>query len=856
MNEQVQIQSDILLKLNTNPELFTNSLNVALINISKNAIDALGVDRVTMWQLDRTRNVFTCLQCYETASNLHTSGDVLQIVKYPKFIGALNSQQTLAVSDVTKDARTSELKDDYWKIHHITASLIVPLRITGNIDGMTCFEVSNEKRTWKENEIAFACQLTDLVAKIMLNDEIKKKDHQLVSLHITSTDTIARYSLYKLLTGIVEKATQLLGGSYGMLYLFENGQREARCVVSYNTPKDYTGLILKHGEGAVGEATRTNQPIIIDDYRRWPNRVFAFEEDKPFISMICAPMIARNEIIGAIQVIHKDEDRRFSESDKKILSIVASQTAIAIEYNHMYNQTQRQHNFLQLLNRITTTAMSALTLTDLVEISLEQTLSALNQPIGALKISDISSVRGLSMDAGKVMSDGLHALDDKFTTTLYVADWREERGSFTSLAPIMQKFGIRGSLITPVVSLGRNIGCLCVSTTTPHPWSQEEIELISMVGKHLSLSTERIQLSRSATTQADLTSKLKNISATLNRLYSFDEAIKIIGQGVIDLTNNPYAAIYLGNPDGTVNCRWFNKLSSTHIKKVESAEGRELAHVLNSTTRPTLIPDLNSPGINPTLKDFFTAEGFKSIALYPIIYEEQVMGTIGTFYTESRTWPQNTQDLMMGFANQAASTLQNAYLYKQLEEGYVDMALALANAMDRRETMLTNYSKRLADWSEKTARALGCTEQEISDIRWAAMLHDIGKTAVPDEVLQKPGPLTREEWEIVQKHPLRGEAMIQPIARFNNVGSIIRSFRERYDGKGYPNQLRQDQIPLGARILAVADAYGSIIDQRPYKPPRPPEEAIIELQNSSGQQFDPIVVNAFLSANKGIDQQL
>jgi len=136
------------------------------------------------------------------------------------------------------------------------------------------------------------------------------------------------------------------------------------------------------------------------------------------------------------------------------------------------------------------------------------------------------------------------------------------------------------------------------------------------------------------------------------------------------------------------------------------------------------------------------------------------------------------------------------------------------------------------------------------------MLHDIRKTAVPDEVLQKPGPLTREEWEIVQKHPIKGEAMIQPISRFSNVGSIIRSFRERYDGKGYPNHLRQDQIPLGARILAVADAYGSIIDQRPYKPPRPHDEAIIELQNSSGQQFDPIVVNAFLSANKGLDQQM
>jgi HD-GYP domain-containing protein (c-di-GMP phosphodiesterase class II) len=210
----------------------------------------------------------------------------------------------------------------------------------------------------------------------------------------------------------------------------------------------------------------------------------------------------------------------------------------------------------------------------------------------------------------------------------------------------------------------------------------------------------------------------------------------------------------------------------------------------------------------------------------------------------------------MGFTNQAALTLQNAYLYKQLEQGYVDMALALANAMDRRETMLSNYSKHLADWAERTARVLGCSEQEITDIRWAAMLHDIGKTEIPDEVLQKPGPLTNEEWVVVQQHPLKGEELIQPLTRFSNVAPIIRSFRERYDGKGYPHKLSKDQIPLGARILAVADAYGSIIDQRPYKPSRPHEEAVIELQNAAGQQFDPVVVNAFLQANKYNGRQM
>lgn len=856
MKEQIQIQNDALLKLTSSPDLFKNSLNLSLLSISESAVDALGIDRVTIWQFDQTRNEFNCLQCYEQANKVYTSGETMRINKYPKFFAALQNERDISISDVNKDVRTSELKEDYWALHHITSSLIIPLRISGIVEGMTCFELVTEKRAWSISDIAFANQITDLIVQVILTSKIRTKDQTLSTLHTTSLDTVARFSLNKVLTSIVEKATQLLNASCGMLFLHENNYRESRCVVSYNTPKNYTGITLKSGEGAVGETTRTNQTLIIDDYRTWPNRVLAFEEDKPFIAVISAPMTVKDQTLGVIQVMHREADRRFTESDKQIITILANQAAIAVEYNRTIDTTQRLNTSLDLLNRITTTAVSALSTTDLVETSLEQILLALGQPVGALKISDATAVRGLSLDASKALSDGLHTVDDKFTTTIHVSDWREERGAFSALSAMMQRFGIRASMIVPVVILGKNIGFLCVSSTMPHQWTQEEINLATMVGKHLNLATERIQFSRSTTIQSSLIGKLKIASGMLNHLYSFDEALKTIGQSVMSLAETPHAAIYLRNSDGSIRCPWFNKLSSTHVQRVESYEERELAHLLVASSHPLVISDINASGVDPQIQDVFSAEGFRAICVYPIIYDEQVIGSIASFYTEPHTWSQNTQDILMGFTNQAALTLQNAYLYKQLEQGYVDMALALANAMDRRETMLSNYSKHLADWAERTARVLGCSEQEITDIRWAAMLHDIGKTEIPDEVLQKPGPLTNEEWVVVQQHPLKGEELIQPLTRFSNVAPIIRSFRERYDGKGYPHKLSKDQIPLGARILAVADAYGSIIDQRPYKPSRPHEEAVIELQNAAGQQFDPVVVNAFLQANKYNGRQM
>jgi hypothetical protein len=124
--------------------------------------------------------------------------------------------------------------------------------------------------------------------------------------------------------------------------------------------------------------------------------------------------------------------RRFTESDKQSLRFSQS-AAIAVEYNRTIDTTQRLNTSLDLLNRITTTAVSALSTTDLVETSLEQILLALGQPGGALKISDATAVRGLSLDASIALSDGLHIVDDKFTTTIHVSDWREERGGFLGI---------------------------------------------------------------------------------------------------------------------------------------------------------------------------------------------------------------------------------------------------------------------------------------------------------------------------------------------------------------------------------------------------------------------------------------
>jgi putative nucleotidyltransferase with HDIG domain len=195
----------------------------------------------------------------------------------------------------------------------------------------------------------------------------------------------------------------------------------------------------------------------------------------------------------------------------------------------------------------------------------------------------------------------------------------------------------------------------------------------------------------------------------------------------------------------------------------------------------------------------------------------------------------------------AGNALRRGMLMQGLQQAQLETVLALANAVNARDEYTGDHSKRLAPLAEATARRLGCSDDELEDIRWGAMLHDIGKIAVPDPILLKPGPLTEAEWAIVRRHPEQGEAIVRTVDALRRTATLIRHHQERFDGKGYPDALDGDRIPLGARILAVVDAYSAIRDRRPYKNPRTHNEAVAELRRCKGTQFDPRVVDTFLS---------
>jgi diguanylate cyclase (GGDEF)-like protein len=175
-----------------------------------------------------------------------------------------------------------------------------------------------------------------------------------------------------------------------------------------------------------------------------------------------------------------------------------------------------------------------------------------------------------------------------------------------------------------------------------------------------------------------------------------------------------------------------------------------------------------------------------------------------------------------------------------------DAIEALAVTLTERDRYTGEHSEAVIEMSAGVARNMGLRATEVQWIRSAALLHDIGKVAIPDEILHKPGPLTDDEWGLMKQHPVIGERILRVLPGMGPVARIVRHEHERWDGKGYPDGLAGEEIPIGSRIIIAADTYHAITSDRPYRAARSHREAIEELTKCSGTQFDPAVTGALI----------
>ncbi len=239
----------------------------------------------------------------------------------------------------------------------------------------------------------------------------------------------------------------------------------------------------------------------------------------------------------------------------------------------------------------------------------------------------------------------------------------------------------------------------------------------------------------------------------------------------------------------------------------------------------------------------------------PLISNEGIIGavTVGSRDGDFRFTSDDVR-LLSTIANHATIAVGNIELFSSLQDAYIATVRALAAAVDAKDPYTRGHSDRVAMYAMAIAEKLDLSAEQRTALEMAAYLHDIGKIGIREEILLKPGKLTDPEMAQMRHHPLIGANILKPVAFPWAIAPVVRHHHEHWDGRGYPAGLRGEEIPLLARVLAVADSYEAMTSDRPYRRARSPEEGIAELKRCSGTQFDPRIVDAFVSVLKSIER--
>ncbi|UYN88940.1 MAG: GAF domain-containing protein [Anaerolineales bacterium] len=248
------------------------------------------------------------------------------------------------------------------------------------------------------------------------------------------------------------------------------------------------------------------------------------------------------------------------------------------------------------------------------------------------------------------------------------------------------------------------------------------------------------------------------------------------------------------------------------------------------------------------------AEGFLSYYAAPLIAKGRVIGVLETFHRSVEPRDAEWKDFLLTLAGQAAIAIDNAALFNDLQtsneslrEAYERTIEGWAHALALRDMETIEHSRRVTEMTVRLAQALGVAEEQLEHVRRGALLHDIGKMAVPDHILGKAGPLDDEEWEIMRRHPVYARDMLTAINFLYPALPIPLYHHEKWDGSGYPEGLQGRHIPLEARIFAIIDVWDALTSNRPYRDAWPEEKVVQHLREQAGKHFDPAILDAFFT---------
>lgn len=332
-------------------------------------------------------------------------------------------------------------------------------------------------------------------------------------------------------------------------------------------------------------------------------------------------------------------------------------------------------------------------------------------------------------------------------------------------------------------------------------------------------------------------------------ILDMDKLYRLILEAAVKESDSDRGSLMILEKDGYLHIKSSIGISGKVISGTRRRLGKGIAGRVAKTSRPIIINE--GQRMPQAIKRSMLGLRLVSAVSIPIISRGRVIGVLNLGkYPKKPLFDEGDVGLLLILAYEAGAAISNCRLVEELQDFYLGSMVSLASAMDARDHSTQGHSEKVEKLAVATARRLQLSNQQIESIKCASLLHDIGKIGIPDRILLKPTSLTKREYAVIKKHPIFAVRILKHIPRLKNIIPIIYHEHERYDGKGYVEGLKAENIPIESRIIAIADAYEAMTSDRPYRQALPKKIALAELKRGSGTQFDPKVVKAFLEIIK------
>ena len=578
---------------------------------------------------------------------------------------------------------------------------------------------------------------------------------------------------------------------------------------------------------------------------------------------IFVPLMNNERLVAVLAVSDRRDGKPYAVEDIDLLEFVAAQVAASMANRYSDEQLREQDAQTSLVNRLTAIITSSMSIQMIFEAFAQELKKVVDIDWATIALIDGDELYFLALSSTigsawqpkeRIPLEGTAAeLACRERQAVYEPDLKRHHKFWTWESHVKQ--GISSVVYLPLSVTGRVIGTLILASRKPNAYSRSQIRLLERVALQIAAPIENAQLYA----RAEQKSRIDELTGLFNRRH-FEERLKEevarhsrygdpFSILMLDLDNfKTYNDVY-GHPAGDNLLGQLGEIIKSSVRDADQAfryGGDEFVVILAQTARDdayVVAERVRGQIADQMERKSITVTCSIGLASYPadgVIAGELVNGADTALYYAK--W---TGGNRIYFSSKAAS--------EPLDDGRIhgkrnglSAVYALVSVVEARDPYVYGHSRRVNTYAVALAEALGLSPDEVSRVSTAALLHDIGKIGIPDEVLNKKEKLSRENWETIKAHPRLGTNIVSNIPQLVGCADSILHHHERWDGRGYPEGLKGEQIPLESRILAIADSFEAMSSARPYRPALSREDVLLELRKGAGSQFDPNLVEVFI----------